>query len=238
MIRCISRLPLLRSAAWIGLLLAAVPSTSAAQIELATFAGFFTPTAGATEWTSVTERTRLPGVTLPEEITFTISTRHNTSVTVGARLTAWLSRRVGVEAGLACAPSSVELAITRCEDFFTCSEDYEVSETLDAMLLAATARALVRFPLPSDVATLHVTGGLGVLNRSGDGYDGYNGTSELVSVFGFGMNVRISESLAIRLDLEDYVSSPSLSYGDYRIEDHFQHNLVISSSLGVSLSGE
>lgn len=211
--------------------MSAVPSTSAAQIELATFAGFFTPTAGATKWTIVMERTRLPVVTPPEGITFTISTRHNTSVTVGARLTVWLSRRVGVEAGLACAPSSVELAMTS-------SEDYEASETLDAMLLAATARALLRFPLPSDVATLHVTGGLGVLNRSGDGYDGFSGTNELVSVFGFGMNVRISESLAIRLDLEDYVSSPSLSYADYRIEDHFQHNLVISSSLGVSLSGE
>jgi len=207
----------------------AVPSTSAAQTELATFGGFFTPTADVAEWTIVMERTRPPPA--PSLITITRRIRHNTAVTVGARLTVWLSRWVGVEAALACAPSSVELSVTS-------SEDYEASEILDAMLLAATGRALLRFPLPSDVATLHVAGGLGVLNRSGDGYEGFSRTNELVAVLGLGMNVRISESLAIRVDLEDYLSSPSLAYGDSQVENHFQHSLVIACSLAVSLSGE
>lgn len=226
MVRSLLSLPVhYRSAAWAALILAAVPNTAAGQIEFGTYGGIFAPTGDIAEWTVV-------GPFLPD--TATRRLHHRTSLTVGGRLTVWLSRWVGIEAGLAYAPTSLELAATSTRF------PGEHKRLYDAVLLAATGRALLRFPLPSDIATAHVTGGLGVLNHAGDGYDELDGTTDVVTVIGTGLRVVVSERLAIRLDIEDYLSSPDLSLpeGDAEVQNKFQHDLVVSSSLAVSLSRE
>jgi hypothetical protein len=52
----------------------------------------------------------------------------------------------------------------------------------------------------------HVTGGIGTLSRTGEAWKGIGGTSELALVAGGGLRLRVSDSLAFRFVIEDYLS--------------------------------
>ena len=55
----------------------------------------------------------------------------------------------------------------------------------------------------SSPVSLQLLGGLGALSRGGDAYAELDGTTDLSFVAGGGIRVRLSESVALRLDLED-----------------------------------
>lgn len=230
MVRWMLPLPVsYRSAAWAALIAAAMPNTAAAQVELGTYVGLFVPASDVASYVFVIPTFASPinphsGAT---EDTAIVHLRQEMSATVGARLTVWLSERVGVEAAASYTPSQLQAK--------------------ESELIGATARVLLRFGLPAQTSALHVLGGLGFLRRGGDGYERLQGTTELRLVIGSGLRVQVSRKLTVRVDIEDNLSKPNLGFRErgwisvedspLELDNHLQHDITISPSLVVTLGG-
>jgi hypothetical protein len=212
-----------------ALILAAVPSMAAAQVELSTYVGLFVPASDVACNTFAMPTFPSPIVSDSGalEDTVIVHLRQEMSATVGTRLTVWLSERVGVEAVASYAASQLQAK--------------------EAELVGATARVLVRFGLPAERSALHVLAGLGFLHRGGDAYERLQGTTEFRFVVGSGLRVRVSRKLTVRVDIEDNLSKPNLGFRERgwisvdrsppELDNRLQHDIMISPSLVVTLGG-
>ena len=187
--------PLTITLGFVSLILADPPAV--AQVELTPYVGIVVPTG------TLVEVERL--LTIVPTDSPTESWQHQRSVNVGARLTWWLSGRFGLEGGLGFSPS----------DLGAEAGDEQPSRIpREATLLTATGRALVYFGF-NDVTRLHLAAGLGVLSHGGQAFALAEGTSALTGVLGAGLDVKLAPHISIRFDLEDYLSSPNLTWSLY-----------------------
>jgi hypothetical protein len=214
------------------------PARAAAQIEFSPTVGIFLPAVELMEL----------GTTVGPAPTDTSVSRwsHRTAAAVGARLTFWLSGRAAVEASLVYSESGLELVSVPMG---------ERRSTSDATLLAGTVRGLLRFGV-SEGTSLHLMAGLGLLSRGGHGYVRFERTTELALLAGAGLVIRLAPHIAVRLDLEDYMSSPGLrirsepaasgpggvptvdlTVREAHKEIRFQHYLVIAPAVSIRLGG-
>ncbi len=117
--------------------------------------------------------------------------RQQRSVTLGLRVTRWWPGRLGFEASVGYAPSSV----------------LNYGTSLPAHVLTASAKVLWRVSPAGARAGLHVGGGLGIVGRGGPAYpDGeYLGPRASFGVVAVvGGVIKLASSLQWRFDAEDF----------------------------------
>ena len=118
--------------------------------------------------------------------------KQSTTVAVGGRLTAWLSRGIAVEGSLWDSPSS------------------------PANVVAGSARLLLGLT-PRSGTRVYIVGGPAFVRLFGYDYASSIAGIDLGSVVAVGAHVRVAPSLALRTELEQYV----YSYAEHRQRDLF-----------------
>lgn len=212
-----------------------LPSAATAQAEFSTYVGIFHPTRHLGRFETVT----------PLLGTSRTQIEHRDAVATGVRLTLWLGGHLGIETTVVYAQS--ELAqVTRliASDL---PEPFTVTATrLDATVLSTTGRLQARLPVTAG-SDLRVAGGLGLLWRAGDAFQPYDGTTSLTFAAGTGITTRVTSHFSVRIDVEDYMSSPELSRPGIptrldpeapetlRPTTRTQHDLVLSAAVSLIL---
>ena len=141
------------------------------------------------------------------------------SVMGGARLEFWGTGRIGFEVTGGYAPARIGNA---------------ANTPSNTNLLAASGRLLLAISPPTNPVGFYLGAGPALLSRGSNPFDDdasstdFGGTVGLGFRFGSGENSRVG----FRLDLEDYMYD-----GDFGGGDRFQHDLVGSVGLSISLGG-
>ena len=112
------------------------------------------------------------------------------------------------------------------------------TESQSAGIWAADARLLLKL-LPGPIS-LHLSGGLAFIGRSGDFYsDVTDGKTKVGGAIGAGLKVKLPGILAIRGDADMYLYSSELTadtdVGEVTFDSQLQSDLVLSAGLVFSL---
>lgn len=156
--------------------------------------------------------------------------RHEDGAALGARLTIWLTQLLGVEAAFTYSSSNLKWK----EVGLPARGPSDIFRQLEANVLAATARTLLRFAGAPGVE-FHVLGGFGLVSRYGEAYDDVEGTMDPAIVLGGGLRVRVGPKVFFRFDMEDHISDASLEYvgrvTSVPLGAHLQNDLLFSQAL-------
>ncbi|MEX0692561.1 MAG: hypothetical protein WD043_12040 [Gemmatimonadales bacterium] len=153
-------------------LLQVEPLSGQARVELAPIVGLYAPTADVIDQ-PVTQQfceTEL----VCNDILFQFSLRQKTTMLVGARGAIRLSRRLGVEAHLAHAPSGTTAILSR--------SGTAVTTDTSASITAGSLRLLVRVTAHDSRTSLDVGAGFSLLTFGGDSYSSMEGTTRFGTV--------------------------------------------------------
>lgn len=206
-------------------LLIALASTTAAQVELSMYGGLYFPASRV----GALSRGEWGGVDC------TVEWRHESAGALGARLTIWLTDLVGVQGTAAYSPSSLKRRrLGSCAIALLGRV-----EEMDASVILATARAVLRFGGPSRRVGGHVLGGFGFVSRVGGAYDDIEGSTDPAIVLGAGLRVKVGPGVFFRFDAEDYLSETGLKIVGpgtaAPLGSHVQHDLLFSQALVLRL---
>ena len=120
---------------------------------------------------------------------------------VGGRLAVWPTARFGIEAEAAFVGSNVDVAGILPPDFVA-------DTTVNANMFVGSLNlvwAVIAPPL--DPVAFYVSGGVGIVSRGGDFYEGSKYTSDVAGVLGVGLRYGLGPGWRIRFDVRDYISS-------------------------------
>jgi hypothetical protein len=184
------------------------PSRVAAQLEISPALGIYMPV----------------GALIEDDVSNGGEVRRQLGAPLIAfRLTAWPRARLRLEGSAAFSPSQV--AVSRAGS----TADFASG------VMLASARAVVAIGSRTATWAFHAGAGLGVVSRGGSVWADTRGTTAPVAVLAAGARTGVRQtSLAIRLELEDYVASAQLDRGlptETRARIH--HDLLWS--LGISV---
>ncbi len=202
----------MRGSAWLGravlvggiLLVAQADRLTAQGISFAPNIGVYIPT---------TELVRAAG---GEEF------KQEVSITFGGRLGVALSRRLGLEFTGAYAPSDLKLTASGLGD-----------QSLDANVFTGSGRVSFQLvPYTSPVAFV-ITGGVGVINRSGDFYENVEEKTDVGGTFGASARFRLGNLLRLQLSAEDYIYKPKAEIPGFGPADEKRPRMA-STSLSAS----
>lgn len=208
----------MRSSPWVArvlllggvLLMARVHPLAAQRISIAPNIGVYVPT---TELVKAAN-----GDEFKQEI----------SLTVGGRVGIALSQRLGLEFTGAYAPSDLKISQSGFGD-----------QNQDANIFTGSGRISYQLvPLTSPIAFL-VTGGVGVVNRSGDFYAGMENKTDIGGTVGASARFRLGKLLRIQLSAEDYLYKPKGDIPGFTASDEkkTQNDIHLSLGLGIPLLG-
>jgi hypothetical protein len=150
------------------------------------------------------------------------------SLTVGGRVGIALSQRLGLEFTGAYAPSDLKISQSGFGD-----------QNQDANIFTGSGRISYQLvPLTSPIAFL-VTGGVGVVNRSGDFYAGMENKTDIGGTVGASARFRLGKLLRIQLSAEDYLYKPKGDIPGFTASDEkkTQNDIHLSLGLGIPLLG-
>lgn len=150
------------------------------------------------------------------------------SLTLGGRLGVALSQRLGLEFTGAYAPSDLKVSASGLGD-----------QTQDANIFTGSGRISFQLvPYTSPVAFV-VTGGVGVINRSGDFYANAQNKTDIGGTLGASARFRIGSLLRIQVSAEDYVYKPKAEIPGFGPADEkkTQNDLHLSIGVGIPLLG-
>jgi hypothetical protein len=150
------------------------------------------------------------------------------SLTVGGRVGIALSQRLGLEFTGAYAPSDLKISQSGFSD-----------QNQDANIFTGSGRISYQLvPLTSPIAFL-VTGGVGVVNRSGNFYAGMENKTDIGGTVGASARFRIGKLLRIQLSAEDYLYKPKGEIPGFTPSDEkkTQNDIHLSLGLGIPLLG-
>ena len=152
--------------------------------------------------------------------------KQEVSITLGGRLGFFFGQRFGVEFTGDYAPSKLKFTSTG-----TSKEDANIftgSGRLSYMLL----------PWSSPVAFM-LTGGVGVINRSGEFYQDVDKKTDVGGTFGASARFRLGKLLRLQLTAEDYVYKPKAEIPGFAASDQkkTQNDIHLSLGLGIPLLG-
>lgn len=194
-----------------GVLLAIIPNQLLAQrISIAPNIGLYIPT---------TE--------LVKAATGDSSFKQEVSITLGGRLGIFFSQRLGVEFTGDYAPSKLKITETG------------LGTKEDANIFTGSGRITYQVvPFTSPVAFL-VTGGVGVINRSGDFYKDVEDKTDVGGTFGGSVRFRLGRLLRLQLNAEDYIYKPKADIPGFAATDEkkTQNDIHLSVGLGIPLLG-
>jgi hypothetical protein len=207
----------MRSSAWIvralacgGILLGAQVSTLEAQgLSFTPNIGVYIPT------------TELVKAASGEEF------KQEISLTLGGRLGVALGKRLGLEFTGAYAPSDLKITASGLGD-----------QSQNANVFTGSGRISYQLvPYTSPVAFV-VTGGVGVINRSGEFYANVENKTDIGGTLGASARFRLGSLLRLQLSAEDYIYKPKAEIPGFGPSDaKTQNDIHLSFGVGIPLLG-
>ena len=149
------------------------------------------------------------------------------SITLGGRLGVSLSQRLGLEFTGAYAPSDLKVTATG------------LGTSQDANVFTGSGRVSYQvIPYSSPVAFV-ITGGVGVINRSGDFYANVEKKTDVGGTLGASARFRLGSLLRIQLSAEDYIYKPKAEIPGFGPNDEkkTQNDIHLSVGIGIPLLG-
>ena len=150
------------------------------------------------------------------------------SLTLGGRLGIALGQRLGLEFTGAYAPSDLKVTPTGL-----------ASQSQDANIFTGSGRISFQLiPYTSPVAFV-VTGGVGVINRSGDFYSNVANKTDIGGTLGASARFRLGSLLHLQVSAEDYVYKPKAEIPGFGPNDQkmTQNDIHLSFGVGIPLLG-
>jgi hypothetical protein len=150
------------------------------------------------------------------------------SITLGGRVGIFFTERLGLELTGAYAPSDLKVTQSGFSD-----------QNEDANVFTGSGRLSFQLmPYTSPIALI-VTGGVGVVNRSGAFYQSMQDKTDIGGTVGASVRFRVGSLLRLQLNAEDYVYKPKgdipgFSPGD---EKKTQNDVHLSVGIGIPLLG-
>jgi outer membrane protein with beta-barrel domain len=150
------------------------------------------------------------------------------SITLGGRVGIFFTERLGLELTGAYAPSDLKVTQSGFSD-----------QNQDANVFTGSGRLSYQLvPYTSPIAFI-VTGGVGVVNRSGAFYAGMQDKTDIGGTVGASARFRLGSLLRIQINAEDYLYKPKgdipgFSPGD---EKKTQNDVHLSLGIGIPLLG-
>ena len=150
------------------------------------------------------------------------------SITLGGRLGVSLSQRLGLEFTGAYAPSDLKVTAAGLGDQNQNANVFTGSGRLSYQLV----------PYTSPVAFV-VTGGVGVINRSGDFYANVENKTDIGGTLGASARFRLGSLLRIQVSAEDYIYKPKAEIPGFGPGDEkpTQNDIHLSLGIGIPLLG-
>lgn len=209
----------MRGAAWMArvlavggvLLLAGVQPATAQRISIAPNIGVYVPT---------TE--------LVKAASGDSSFKQEMSITLGGRVGIFFSERLGLELTGAYAPSDLKFTRTGLAD-----------QNQDANVFTGSGRLTYQIVPFSGPVAFQVTGGVGVINRSGAFYAGMAKKTDIAGTFGAAARFRVGKLLRLQLSAEDYLYKPKADipgFGPSAVKK-LQNDIHMAIGLGIPLLG-
>jgi hypothetical protein len=192
------------------------PSVGAAQrkIEVVPFVGLYIPTANVVDQ-------------FDSACSCQVSTKQRTALDVGARVVVWATDRLALEGAFGYSPSG---ATTTAPGYATIDRSGTVITTTARVLAALGSRTRNRY--------VYLSGGIGLVVRGGDAWNGTMGRTRLAGVVGAGVRFAVAPPLALRAELDDLLYSAQFSTAQTRpTQSQFQHDLALSLGLAVPIGG-
>lgn len=185
----------------------ASPTEAQVHVGLSAFAGGFVPVG------ELFESVRIGGQTGP----IVINVGQEPGAVIGGRLTLWLSR-LGIDAEAVYAFSNADLpqALT------------DAGADDDAALFMGSLNLMyVLVQAPFSPLSIHISGGAGVIRRTGGFFDNFESTTDVAGVFGLGVRYGFSRLAYLRFDLRDYLSSfAPTTRTDFQFDSKVQNDLI------------
>ena len=150
------------------------------------------------------------------------------SITLGGRLGLQLSDRLGLEFTGAYAPSDLKVTATGFAD-----------QNEDANVFTGSGRISFHvIPSTSPISFL-VTGGVGVVNRSGAFYADVENKTDIGGTLGATAGFRLGSLLRIQVSAEDYIYKPRAEIPGFGPDDEkkTQNDIHLSFGVGIPLLG-
>jgi len=150
------------------------------------------------------------------------------SITLGGRLGVALTQRFGLEFTGAYAPSDLKISASGLGD-----------QSADANVFTGSGRVSYQLvPYTSPVAFV-ITGGVGVINRSGDFYADVAHKTDIGGTVGASARFRVGSLLRLQLSAEDYIYKSKAEIPGFApsAEKKAQNDIHISLGVGIPLLG-
>ena len=150
------------------------------------------------------------------------------SITLGGRLGISLGNRLGLEFTGAYAPSDLKVTASGLGD-----------QSQDANIFTGSGRISYHvIPSTSPISFL-VTGGVGVVNRSGAFYADVEKKTDIGGTLGASAGFRIGSLLRLQVSAEDYIYKPKAEIPGFGPSDEkqTQNDIHLSFGVGIPLLG-
>jgi hypothetical protein len=150
------------------------------------------------------------------------------SITVGGRLGIMLGNRLGLEFTGAYAPSDLKVTASGVGD-----------QSEDANIFTGSGRISYHLiPATSPISFL-VTGGVGVINRSGAFYADAEKKTDIGGTIGASAGFRLGSLLRLQISAEDYLYKPKAEIPGFSPSDEkkTQNDVHLSFGVGIPLLG-
>lgn len=147
------------------------------------------------------------------------------TVAFGGRVSRMFSgNHLGVEFSIGYAGSGVE--------------GDESGEELDGSLTMTSLRLLYFFGSSSNLR-LYAAGGLGYVTRGGDAWEDIEGTGDIGGNLALGLLFPLGETLDLRVELEDYISSAAFDVGGGfgESDSELQNDFLLSAGIHIPFGG-
>jgi hypothetical protein len=150
------------------------------------------------------------------------------SITLGGRVGILLSDRLGLEFTGAYAPSDLKVTATGLGD-----------QTEDANVFTGSGRISYHVIPTSSPISFLVTGGVGVVNRSGAFYADVEKKTDIGGTLGATAGFRLGSLLRIQVSAEDYIYKPRAEIPGFGPSDEkkTQNDIHLSFGVGIPLLG-
>ena len=146
---------------------------------------------------------------------------HNLDFLLGGMLTYWWAPDWGVELGVMFAPNSID------------SETFGVPDAVDAQFFTISGRLVYDFGQNPTKPAFMLTGGLGAFFTDYD--DPLSMKTGGMGLVSLGLRIPISNSVALRIDLTDYLTTTNWELGNGSETDKLlQNDLTVKGGLTFS----
>ena len=176
--------------------------------------------------------------------TVDVAVNQATAFIFGGRIPVWLGENWGIEGNFAYALSDVKAEVSGVPGLDDLCDDPEIiDEGCDANVWFGSGKVMYRVaPRPDSEVAILLGGGVAVIGRGGDFYNGIEGTTDVGGVLNVGLEFAVSPKIAVRLDVEDYLYSagPTLvddDLGRIEADSEFQNDLIFTGGIAIQLGG-